>query len=228
MKTSNIKILFLASIIFLTISGCKKDVVVSKATFWPSIVINGGDFTVVPVGTTYTDASATVTVNGAAIPFETVSDVDATEVGAYTVSYTALNEDGISASQTRTVIVVDADALRDDLTGSYTRSGVPGTVINWAKDGDYTYIANNLGGVSPTNTSYSVFNVNFVVYNVAPGIVVVPKQDLGGIGINSAAASLGGPQQIPFNTAAVSGDVAYAWVALGPNFGTGLRTFKKI
>lgn len=225
----NLKLIITAIFaILFTATSCKKSEVVSKATFWPSIVINDGDLTVVPVGTTYNDAGATVTVNGADIPFETESDVDATEVGAYTVTYTAVNEDGISASQTRTVIVVDADALHDDLTGSYTRSGVPGTVINWAKDGDYTYIANNIGGVTPSNTSYAAFNVNFIAYNVAPGIVVVPRQDLGAIGICSVAASLGGPQQVAFNVGATSGQVAYAWVALGPNFGTGLRTFKKI
>jgi Domain of unknown function (DUF5011) len=222
-------ILFIAAISVFA-AGCQEDFVDSKATFWPDIQINGDEFVVVEVGDTYTDASATVTVNGSPIPFETESDVDESEVGAYTVTYSAANEDGITASAVRTVIVVDPDAALDDLTGSFTRVGQAGTVINWAKHPTraYTYIANNPGGVPPSNASYAAFNQQFLIYNVAPGIVVVPLQQVGPLAPFFASASLGGSLQIAFNVAAAPGDVAYAWVLNGANFGTGLRTFRKL
>lgn len=224
-----IKLNKLSYIIFMfvlfIISCTKESNQVSKATFWPNIVINGDEFVVVPVGTTYTDASATVTVNGSPIPFETVSDVDASEVGAYTVTYTAENEDGISASQTRTVIVVDEDALDDDLSGSYQRgSGLPMSV--WSKDPDklYTYNSNNPGGVNANPP----FNVSFVIYNVAPGIVVVPLQQSGGLSpFFATSGGVGGSPQIPFNVNATVGQTAYSWYMNGPNFGPALRSFVK-
>ena len=171
MKINSLKFLISFLAVILLSSGCdKEDKVASKVTFWPNIEINGDEFVVVELGDAYEDASATVTVNGAGIPFETVSDVDDSEVGAYTVSYTAVNEDGISASKVRTVIVVDPAAADDDLTGSFTRVGQAGTVINWAKHPTkpFTYIANNVGGVPPSNASYAVFNAQFLAYNVAP------------------------------------------------------------
>jgi hypothetical protein len=232
MKKIHFKILTILFAISVVLSGCKKDFELSKATFWPDIKINGDVFKIIYINDTYTDENATVTVNGSPIDFTTDNTVDPTVPGYYTVTYTASNEDGISASQSREVLVVDTvGGLREaNLSGSFTRNGVAGTVINWEKDENkpFTYIANNIGGVSPTNRDYTKFNVDFVVYNVAPGIVVVPEQNLGAIGVCSALESLGGSKQIPFNTTASSGDVVYAWVAIGPNFGTGLRTFIKL
>ena len=230
MKINSLKFLISFLTVVLLSSGCdKEDKVASKVTFWPNIEINGDEFVVVELGDAYEDASATVTVNGAEIPFETESDVDDSEVGAYTVSYTAVNEDGISASKVRTVIVVDPAAADDDLTGSFTRVGQAGTVINWAKHPTkpFTYIANNVGGVPPSNASYAVFNAQFLAYNVAPGIVVVPLQQVGGLAPFYCTDG-GGSLQIPFNVAALPGETGYIWAVIGANFGTAPRTFRKL
>lgn len=231
MKTHKIKFLtlFIAAMSFFA-TGCQEEFVDSKPTFWPDIQINGDEYVVVEVGDTYTDAGATVTVNGSPIPYESESDVDVNEIGAYTVTYTAVNEDGIAASKVRTVVVVEPDAADDDLTGSYTRVGQIGVVCNWAKHPTraYCYIANNPGGVPPSNASYAAFNVQYFVYNVAPGIIVVPLQQVGALAPFFCSASLGGSLQIAFNVSAAPGDVAYAWVVNGANFGTGLRTFRKL
>lgn len=225
MKTNKIKFLifFIAALSVFT-SGCQGDFVDSKPTFWPDIQINGDETVIVEFGDTYTDAGATVTVNGSPIPYETESDVDDTELGAYTVVYSAINEDGIEASKTRTVIVADVAANADDLSGTYQRSSnTPVTV--WTKVADFTYIANNPGGVG----NNPPFNVEFVVYSVAPGIVVVPLQQQGGLApFYATTGSVGGSTLIPFNTAAAVGEVAYEWYLNGPNFGPAIRTFKKL
>jgi hypothetical protein len=227
MKINNLKFLFAFLSVTLLLSGCGKDEnVASKATFWPVIKINGNEFVVLEDGATYTEAGATVTVNGSTIPYETVSDVDDTQFGAYTVTYSAQNEDGITASKTRTVIVVNSAAAADNLSGTYQRStNTPVSV--WAKHPTkpYTYVANNPGGVN----NNAPFNIQFTIYNVAPGIVVVPLQSAGAIApFYATSGSIGGDPLIPFNVGATVGQTAYAWYLNGPNFGPSLRTFKKI
>ena len=113
MKYNNIKSRFLILVATTTmiLTGCKKDLQPSKVTFWPVIELKGTPTVVITVGDTYTDAGAVVTVNGTPIDFETVSTVDNTTEGVYSVSYSAVNEDGISASQERVVVVVPADAI---------------------------------------------------------------------------------------------------------------------
>lgn len=225
MKTIHVKITLIALIIVFFTIGCKKDYGPSKPTFWPNIVINGSSFVAVPVGSAYEDSGAVVTINSEPVPYETESNVDTSTTGVYSVVYTAVNEDGISASQTRTVIVVDTAAANDDLSGTYQRStNTPASV--WTKDPDrpYTYIANNPGGVA----NNPPFNVLFSIYNVEPGIVMVPLQQSGGLEPFYCTQSLGGSEKIPFNVGGAVGTTAYAWVVNGANFGTGLRTFKKI
>ena len=109
MKNNIFKIIFIFIVVSTTVftMSCKKDLQESKPTFWPDIKINGSDFVVLNLGDPYTDLGATVTVNGSAIAYDAVSDVDSSILGAYTVVYSAENTDGISASKTRTVIVVD-------------------------------------------------------------------------------------------------------------------------
>lgn len=229
MKKINIKSLSIIFVFTLLFSSCAKDDnVASKATFWPDIVINGEETLFHPVGTPYVDESATVKVNGEAYPFETVNEVDPNAVGWYLVTYSAVNEDGISASQVRTVIVVDSAALDEDLTGSFSRVGQAGTVINWIKtDEDYTYTVNNVGGVAPSNASYSSFNVPFTAYHVAPGVVAVPPQEVPTL-LPFYCLSDDGSSAIEFNATATSGQVGYVWVCIGGNFGTAPRTFVKI
>lgn len=226
MKNIRINSIFAVLALTLLFSGCAKDKnEPSKPTFWPVIEILGDEFVVVKNGETYTDAGATAKVNGVDVPFTTVSDVDDTEYGAYTVTYSAQNEDGVSASQTRTVIVVDTTAADDDLSGSYQRdAGLPMSV--WSKDAvrPFTYNSNNPGGVG----SNPPFDVPFVAYNVAPGIFVMPLQQAGALSpFYATSGSVGGDPQIPFNVNANVGDVAYSYYMNGPNFGAAARTFVK-
>ena len=226
MKTINMsKSLLVLIVTVIAFSGCKKDLQFSKATYWPLIKVIGPDYVVVPVGTGYTDSSADVSVNSKPISFTTTSTVDTATTGVYTVVYSAVNEDGISASQTRTVVVVNTAAAADDLTGTYQRTNGANPKTNWAKDPDrpYAYLANNPGGVN----NDPAFDATFSVYNVEPGVVVVPLQTVGSLAPFFCSASLGGSTKISFNVSAAVGDVAYAWVLNGANFGTVLRTFIK-
>jgi hypothetical protein len=119
-KVSAIVLIATASVF----TGCKKD-----DTTAPVITLTGPAAVTVSLQGTYTEqnASATDDVDGAVTP--TVSGtVNVNQTGAYTITYTATDAAGNSASATRTVTVVnDADAM----TGTYscTIAGSP----------DYTY-----------------------------------------------------------------------------------------
>lgn len=229
MKMNNIKLL-IASLALLVMAGCTQTSELSKPTFWPVIEINGPEYMVLDLGDSYTEQGATVTENGSPIPYTTTGAVNDAEPGVYYVTYSGTNVDGISASKTRIVVVADPAAAADNLNGSFNRTGQAGQVSTWTKDPSkaYAYVVNNVGGVPPSNASYVYFNANFYAYNVAPGIVVVPEQQVSILAPFYCTVSLGGSRLIPFNVNANPGDIGYAWVVNGANFGTVLRTFRKL
>ncbi len=98
------------ALVALSFASCEKETEgVTGITYYPVITINGGEETVVKVGESYTDEGCTVTLNGEDVTeiAQTINTVDAQNMGIYTVTYSAVNEDGFSASATRNVYVVN-------------------------------------------------------------------------------------------------------------------------
>ena len=89
-------------------------------TTYPVLTLNGGDM-IVQKGTSFEDPGCTADLGGADYSDNiiTSSDVDTSTSGVYTVSYTVYNEDGFSASASRSVIVVD---MTDPIEGYYAVS----------------------------------------------------------------------------------------------------------
>ena len=84
----------------------------------PVITINGSNPDSVELGSTYSDPGATA--NDAfhgATPVTSSGTVDTTTVGSYTITYTATDKDGNTATATRTVNVVDTTAPVVTVTG---------------------------------------------------------------------------------------------------------------
>lgn len=102
--------------------GCEKTTEgLTKVTHYVNFELNGDDPMLVPVGSTFSDpgviamegeedVTASVTVN---------SDVNADQIGLYSVSYSAANADGFSSSAKRSVIVYDPE-VTTDAAGDYT------------------------------------------------------------------------------------------------------------
>ena len=84
----------------------------------PVITINGSNPATVELGTTYTDAGATAfdEFHGTT-PVTSTGSVDSNVVGSYTITYTATDKDGNTASASRTVNVVDTTAPVVTVTG---------------------------------------------------------------------------------------------------------------
>ena len=77
----------------------------------PVISINGSNPATVELGATYTDAGATAMDEfHGTTPVTSSGTVDTNTVGSYTITYTATDKDGNTATATRTVNVVDTTA----------------------------------------------------------------------------------------------------------------------
>ena len=75
----------------------------------PVLTVTGDNPVTAELGTTYTDAGATAT-DLDTVTVTSTSDVDTSTIGSYTVTYTATDASGNSATAIRTVIVVDTSA----------------------------------------------------------------------------------------------------------------------
>ena len=84
----------------------------------PVITVNGSNPATVELGATYTDAGATAfdEFHGST-SVSSSSNVDTSAVGSYTVSYSATDLDGNTATASRTVNVVDTTAPVVTVTG---------------------------------------------------------------------------------------------------------------
>jgi len=90
----------------------------SPDTIPPVITISGSASVTVELGDVYTDAGATASdANDGVVSVTTTSNVDTSAVGTYTVTYTATDISGNTATRTRTVEVVDTTAPVVTVTG---------------------------------------------------------------------------------------------------------------
>jgi len=101
--------------------GCEKEYEEHyKVTYFPTIQMAGESTTFSAKGVNYQDAGANSTENGVEIETNVVSDVDNSAIGSYSVTYSAVNVDGFSASLVRKVIIYDPNTSSTDISGTYS------------------------------------------------------------------------------------------------------------
>ena len=83
----------------------------------PVITVTGDNPVTVELGSTYTDDGATASDLSDPVTVTSSSNVDVDTLGSYTVTYTATDNQGVSAQATRTVNVVDTTAPVITVTG---------------------------------------------------------------------------------------------------------------
>lgn len=123
-------------IILLTLAvfsaSCDEEIQdVSRVTNYPNFELIGDEVIFVPKGGEYIDAGVIVTENGETIDhtvsisgaFQGESSVNTNVDDIYTITYSAVNQDGYAGSATRTVIVAETGDFTTSIAGLY-RSNV--------------------------------------------------------------------------------------------------------
>ena len=95
----------------------------SRLTYYVNLEMQGDAFVQVPIGTSYTDAGCKATMNGqdatSRIVTSGLNAIDVNTAGLYTVTYSAVNDDGFPASVSRTVAVCDP-SITTNIAGTWT------------------------------------------------------------------------------------------------------------
>lgn len=101
----------------------KDELTDSRLTYYVKLDMQGDAFVQVPIGSTYTDAGCTATMNGEDATSRIITTgldaIDTNTAGLYTVTYSAVNADGFPASVSRTVAVCDP-TITTDISGTWT------------------------------------------------------------------------------------------------------------
>lgn len=116
-------ILLIAFVAAISVS-CDEDSTgdISRVTHFPEFNIQGDNPYFIDMNSgvsSYEDPGVVVTEGEEEIDYQMQENVDVTSAGYYSVTYTATNKDGYSASESRTVIV----GTQDDLTTQLTATG---------------------------------------------------------------------------------------------------------
>ena len=124
MKKIFLSLMLGMSLFSLTSCNDSKDELTdSRLTYYVKLDMQGDAFVQVPIGSTYTDAGCTATMNGEDATSRIITTgldaIDTNTAGLYTVTYSAVNNDGFPASVKRTVAVCDP-AITTDISGTWT------------------------------------------------------------------------------------------------------------
>lgn len=111
----------LVCLAFIFVS-CEDDTTqdISKITYFVNFEMKGDATTLVEVGTQYVEAGVIAMEGETDITasMKTSGTVDATKIGVYTISYSAINVDGFAKSVQRTVVVYNPK-VTTDISGAY-------------------------------------------------------------------------------------------------------------
>jgi hypothetical protein len=104
--------LLLIMLVFSGLTSCDDDTSagLTSITYYPSIELLGDEEVYAAIGADYVDAGVYAELDGVDVTEDvvTVSTVDTSVGGVYSVTYAITNEDGFSASTSRTVYVYDS------------------------------------------------------------------------------------------------------------------------
>lgn len=179
---------------------------ISKVTNYPVLTLHGDEFYQLAAGEVFEDPGITATEGGEEIDYVTTikgsllgtTTLDTNVADEYTITYTATNVDGFSASITRTVLVVKTGDFADDFSGYYkatvVRNGVGGAAytdmeyILIVPSGANSYrLSDGIGGYydigrayGPTYRAPATINVN----NFATDDFTIPDFTVGTFGGN--------------------------------------------
>jgi len=115
------KYIFISLVALFALVACTKEHASNqKITYYPVVTLEGDDPYCMPVGSKYEDPGFSAVMAGKDVTDQVVvtSNVDASKIGTYAVSYYLVNEDGFSSTKNRQVIVYNPD-VKGDISGAY-------------------------------------------------------------------------------------------------------------
>jgi hypothetical protein len=204
---------------FIFFSSCKKDEInntdekvgISRVTHFPILTLNGDEIMVLENGAAFSDPGATAKAGETDVPVTATGEVNTSNDGVYTITYSAVNAEGFSATTRRTVVVysTSADAAAHDLSGNYARTS-NGSVATWTRLAPGVYKVFNPGGAPGTNLTVIAFNpTGFDIF--------IPEQVSSDGSVTSSASESYTNSDPP----------QYSWKIVNPGYGGALRTFIK-
>ena len=202
---------FLSAAVLLM--GCEKDdetANISIVTTYPVVTLVGEQWEVLLVGETFTDPGAEALEGETSIDYTTTGTVDTSTPGVYILTYTAVNQDGFTASERRYVGVITPAAAAIDLSGQYQRNAGALGVSTVTRIEPGLYQTNNVGGIA---TPGPATTVRFFHYDV--NLLGVPPQNVQGSEFSAVNAT-------------VTPGVSYSWSVINSGYGDALRTFVKL
>lgn len=164
MKKSIIFGMLAAAFLSMGLTSCgDKEYTDSKVTNFVDLALKGDPVVSTPLNSDYVDEGFTATINGedASDHVVTSNNVNTAELGPYSVTYTATNDDGYSSSVTRTVYVGDytpgnmATGSQRTNTSSGAVTAYSGYTIPVTTDGNGNYwVEDLLGGYYEQRAGY--------------------------------------------------------------------------
>jgi hypothetical protein len=124
--------------------GCNNDLEtegISRITYFPEFIVEGEDFYLIDEGDPFSDPGIAVLEQGAAIPFTATyvgryTGYSGTTIGTdpdqYLLTYNAVNQDGFSASASRTIAAVNTGDLVNSIEGAYLSNAVRINGVSYA------------------------------------------------------------------------------------------------
>lgn len=147
------KLLYLMVLFFaLSVSSCDDESTagMTRITYYPTIELLGSTSVVLNLGESYADEGCYAELNGEDVSDQVIvqSGVNSSKVGIYSISYIAYNEDGFSATASRTVYVVDPSSVAtlyfgESQTATRHYYDAP---IYVTDNGDETYLVDDILG----------------------------------------------------------------------------------
>lgn len=160
------KILLYMTVAASVLIGCNNDLEtegISRTTYFPEFVLEGGDFYLIGEGDPFEDPGITVLEQGSEIPYTATytgrysgfsGSAIGTEPDQYLLTYNAVNKDGFAASESRTIAAVNTGDLVTSIEGAYSADPVringvsysPNLVLIWEVEPNVYEISCSVGG----------------------------------------------------------------------------------
>lgn len=153
----------------MTLTSCSKDEdhTDTKVTYYINLTVNGDEVVYLDANSTYNDAGCKAEANGQDVSDKIIIDnpVDTKNIGPYTVTYSAVNEDGFASQAYRYVYVgtpLTGAVANGSFRQTYNDDGSPKAQVAWSgydidllTDGNGKYwVEDLLGGYYEQRAGY--------------------------------------------------------------------------